>query len=58
MVHPAGIEPTSTVPKTGTLSIELRMQYMYHTFFLAFAKFCLFDHRLSPLNLYSVGQSL
>ncbi len=26
MVHPAGIEPTSTVPKTGTLSIELRAQ--------------------------------
>lgn len=23
-VRPAGIEPTSTVPKTGTLSVELR----------------------------------
>ncbi len=25
-MHPAGIEPTSTVPKTGTLSVELRVQ--------------------------------
>ena len=24
-MHPAGIEPTSTVPKTGTLSVELRV---------------------------------
>ncbi len=24
IVRPAGIEPTSTVPKTGTLSVELR----------------------------------
>ncbi len=33
---PAGIEPTSTVPKTGTLSVELREQYLMltRTFYL------------------------
>ena len=30
-VLPAGIEPTSTVPKTGTLSIELRELLLHIT---------------------------
>lgn len=28
-VHPAGIEPTSTVPKTATLSVELRVHTIH-----------------------------
>ena len=31
LVHPAGFEPTITVPKTGVISISLRVQSHYHT---------------------------
>ena len=36
-VHPAGIEPTSTVPKTGTLSVELRVHRVILTVITDFA---------------------
>ena len=37
-MHPAGIEPTSTVPKTGTLSVELRVHLLIIQLFFIFTK--------------------